>query len=58
MKANFLHKTGGACAFPQALNLLGIFVGLAGVSTIYPLDIFTEIFGLGQIVWFLWIVHL
>lgn len=37
------------------LNYLGIFVGLAGVFTIYPADIFTEIFGVSQIVWFLWL---
>jgi len=34
---------------------LGIVVGVAGILTVYPLDIFTEVFGIGQIVWFLWL---
>ncbi len=41
--------------FPKALNYLGLLVGMAGILTIYPLDLFTEIFGLSQIVWFLWL---
>ncbi|PRX54778.1 DUF4386 family protein [Flagellimonas meridianipacifica] len=41
--------------FPRLLNFLGVFVGVAGVLTIYPLDTFKEIFGLSQIVWFIWI---
>lgn len=40
---------------PRGLNWLGIFVGLAGVATVYPDDIFTELFGLSQIVWFFWL---
>ena len=32
-----------------------ILVGIAGILTIYPLDIFTEIFGISQIIWFLWV---
>ncbi len=39
--------------FSKGLNFLGLLVGLAGVLTIYPLELFTEIFGLGQILWFL-----
>lgn len=41
--------------FLKPLNFLGVLIGIAGVLTIYPLDIFTEIFGIGQIIWFLWI---
>jgi hypothetical protein len=39
----------------KALNCLGIFVGAAGIATIYPAEVLTEIFGLGQIVWFFWL---
>ena len=42
-------------SFPKALNYLGLFIGIAGVLTIYPADVLTEIFGLGQIVWFIWL---
>lgn len=41
--------------FSKPLTFIGVFVGIAGVFTIYPLEIFTEIFGLTQIIWFLWI---
>ncbi|MBT8181519.1 MAG: DUF4386 family protein [Eudoraea sp.] len=41
--------------FSKPLNFLGILVGMAGILTIYPLDLFTEIFGISQIIWFLWI---
>lgn len=41
--------------FSIPLTALGIIVGIAGILTVYPLDIFTEIFGISQIVWFLWI---
>ncbi len=41
--------------FSKSLHILGMLVGFAGIATIYPLDIFTEIFGLSQIIWFLWI---
>ena len=40
---------------PRALNYLGCFVGIAGIATVYPDEIFTEIFGLSQIVWFCWL---
>ncbi len=40
---------------PKPLIYLGIFVGVAGILTTYPADIFTEIFGISQIIWFLWI---
>ena len=41
--------------FSKWLNYLGLFVGGAGIATVYPDDIFTEIFGVSQIVWFVWI---
>ncbi len=41
--------------FSKPLIFLGIVVGTAGILTIYPLEIFTEIFGISQIIWFLWI---
>jgi len=45
--------------FPKMLNYLGVFVGLAGILTIYPAEILTEVFGLGQILWFAWLgVHM
>jgi len=42
-------------ALTKPLLYLGLFVGAAGISTIYPADVLTEIFGLSQIVWFIWI---
>ncbi|WP_109301397.1 DUF4386 family protein [Aquimarina sp. AU474] len=41
--------------FSKSLIFLGVIVGIAGVLTVYPLDIFTEIFGISQIIWFIWI---
>lgn len=41
--------------FPKILNYLGLFIGVAGIITVYPADVLTEIFGLGQIVWFSWL---
>jgi hypothetical protein len=41
--------------FPLQLNYLGLVVGAAGISTIYPVEILTEIFGVTQIVWFIWL---
>ena len=41
-------------SFSKPLNILGLVVGIAGVVTIFPLEIFTEIFGLSQIIWFMW----
>jgi len=40
---------------PRTLNYLGCFVGIAGIATIYPEELFTEIFGVSQIVWFIWL---
>ncbi len=44
-----------ASALPRSLNYFGLLVGLAGVFTIYPAEVMTEIFGLSQIVWFFWL---
>jgi len=41
--------------FSRIFNYLGLLVGVAGIATIYPDDIFTEIFGITQIVWFIWL---
>ena len=40
---------------PRTLNYLGYLVGIAGIATIYPDELFTEIFGVSQIVWFIWL---
>ena len=46
-------RTGG---LPKALNILGLVVGLVGILTIIPvMNAFTGLFGLGQIVWFVWL---
>ena len=43
-------------AFPKALNYLGLLIGVAGISTVLPgLGSASMIFGLGQIVWFIWL---
>jgi hypothetical protein len=41
--------------FPKTLNYLGVFIGFVGISTVYPAEILTEIFGIGQIIWFSWL---
>ena len=42
--------------FPKGLNILGTLVGVVGILTIIPaLTDFTSLFGLGQIIWFVWI---
>ena len=41
--------------FSKPLSYLGIIVGLVGIMTVYPLDLFKDIFGLSQIVWFIWV---
>jgi len=41
---------------PKALNYLGLVVGLAGLTTLVPgLEMMALVFGLGQIVWFVWV---
>lgn len=42
-------------ALSKKLNYLGLFVGLAGIATCYPAEILTELFGLSQVVWFLYL---
>lgn len=44
-------------ALPKLLNYLGIVVGSAGIITVIPpiSEMGAAIFGLGQILWFLWI---
>lgn len=45
-----------ATSQPKPLNYLGIFVGSAGILTVVPpLAGLGAVFGLGQIVWFIWI---
>ncbi len=39
----------------KKLNYLGLFVGSAGILTMYPAEGLTEIFGVSQIFWFLWL---
>jgi hypothetical protein len=39
----------------KRLNYLGLFVGIVGILTVYPAEVFTEIFGVSQIVWFSWL---
>lgn len=39
--------------FSKPLSYFGLAVGVAGILTVYPAEIFTEIFGLSQIVWFI-----
>ncbi len=46
LKGKELHK---------ALSYLGLFVGIVGILTIYPAEVFTEVFGISQIVWFSWL---
>ena len=41
--------------FSRWLNYIGLYVGASGIATVYPADVFTEIFGISQIVWFVWI---
>jgi hypothetical protein len=46
-------RTGG---LPKGLNVLGMLVGTVGIITIIPaLNTLVAVFGLGQIVWFVWL---
>jgi len=40
---------------PKGLNILGLVVGVVGIITIIPaLNTMVAVFGLGQIIWFIW----
>ena len=41
--------------FSVGLNYLGLVVGISGIATIYPEELLTEVFGVTQIVWFVWL---
>ena len=46
-------RTGG---LPKGLNILGVSVGTVGIITIIPaLNALVAVFGLGQIIWFVWL---
>jgi hypothetical protein len=46
-------RTGG---LPRALNYLGVVIGVAGlISAVPALEMLALVFGLGQIVWFVWL---
>ena len=46
-------RTGG---LPKGLNILGVLVGTVGIITIIPaLNALIAVFGLGQIIWFVWL---
>ncbi|GAA4274713.1 DUF4386 family protein [Aquimarina gracilis] len=40
---------------PKLLVYLGILVGTIGILTVFPQDIFKEVFGITQIIWFIWL---
>jgi hypothetical protein len=41
---------------PKGLNILGLLIGAAGIITIIPaLNALVAVFGLGQILWFVWL---
>lgn len=40
---------------PNGLIYLGIIVGACGIATAYPAEVITEIFGITQIFWFIWL---
>ncbi len=44
-----------AGGLPRGVNILGLLVGTVGIITIVPaLNSFVAVFGLGQIIWFIW----
>jgi hypothetical protein len=46
-----------AVGLPKGLNLLGLLVGAVGIISLIPglTDSLTGVFGLGQIIWFVWL---
>jgi hypothetical protein len=44
-----------ANVFPKLFTYFGLFVGFTGIATIYPEEILTAIFGLSQIIWFIFL---
>ncbi len=42
-------------SFAKPLNYLGCLVGLSGIATVYPAEVLTMVFGISQIVWFVWL---
>jgi hypothetical protein len=45
-----------ACGLPKGLNILGLLVGAVGIISIFPgLTDLTGVFGLSQILWFVWL---
>jgi hypothetical protein len=45
-----------AGGLPKGLNILGVLVGAVGIITIIPaLNSLVAVFGLGQIIWFVWL---
>lgn len=46
-----------AGALPRGLNILGLFVGAVGIISLIPglTDAMTGVFGLSQIIWFVWL---
>ncbi len=41
--------------YSKSLSFLGLLVGVAGILTVLPSDVFKEVFGISQIIWFIWI---
>ncbi|MRS04063.1 hypothetical protein EG832_12710 [bacterium] len=40
---------------PKSLSILGLVIGAVGIITIIPaLNAYVGVFGLGQIIWFIW----
>jgi hypothetical protein len=46
-----------AGGLPRGVNILGLFIGAVGVASLIPglTDALTGIFGLSQIIWFVWV---